>query len=419
MDKTSKLGLNLPEKGLRDWDVPINENFSLIDSKVAGLYLNNSFTGTNTFYKSMHLIQANNDKLYLKDTRVDTSSETGTDTFNTIIFRDKNDFNYANIAVQDEADGGKRLRLFVQNKLADGTTKSEQIWIIVEKDGNVVTYAPRPVDSSNGTNIAVTSWVRKLFALLTGNNTFSGTNTFTNTIRRTMSNVDANAAPTENQYIDYISPYDKNGESLGYLGIANYTDGRRAARIGHTRKKSDGSYIYQSLDIGTYADGTVYTTAPTPPTNSNNNNIATTAFVNNKFQVVSALPSNPQTGVYYFIKDDIPQQVANYDYVVDYKAPTASDPTWYRVYKSGWVEQGGFDAEGTTDYAMHTINLLKPYANKNYSLTGWYESKRTDSTTAPMGMLSFNSKSTNSFKRLTSTETYRVGLWWRAEGQGA
>lgn len=33
MEKTEKLGLNLPEKGYKDWDIPINENFEILDSK--------------------------------------------------------------------------------------------------------------------------------------------------------------------------------------------------------------------------------------------------------------------------------------------------------------------------------------------------------------------------------------------------
>lgn len=32
MEKTEKLGLNLPEKGYKDWDVPINENFRILDT---------------------------------------------------------------------------------------------------------------------------------------------------------------------------------------------------------------------------------------------------------------------------------------------------------------------------------------------------------------------------------------------------
>ena len=38
---------------------------------------------------------------------------------------------------------------------------------------------------------------------------------------------------------------------------------------------------------------------------------------------------------------DLSNILANIDYVVESKLPTTEDPTWYRVYKSGWVEQGG------------------------------------------------------------------------------
>lgn len=51
------------------------------------------------------------------------------------------------------------------------------------------------------------------------------------------------------------------------------------------------------------------------------------------------------------------------DYVVDYQAPTAQNNyTWYRKYKSGWVEQGGID---TTSYVTFPITM----ANTNYTVS--------------------------------------------------
>ena len=42
-----------------------------------------------------------------------------------------------------------------------------------------------------------------------------------------------------------------------------------------------------------------------------------------------------------------------YDYVVDFQAPTAqNDYTWYRKYKSGWVEQGGRIGLNTTSVVL-------------------------------------------------------------------
>lgn len=54
---------------------------------------------------------------------------------------------------------------------------------------------------------------------------------------------------------------------------------------------------------------------------------------------------------------------ASVDYVIESKYPTAEDPTWYRLYKSGWVEQGGkYTATGSLTY-------LKTMADTNYNLT--------------------------------------------------
>ena len=59
---------------------------------------------------------------------------------------------------------------------------------------------------------------------------------------------------------------------------------------------------------------------------------------------------------------DLSNCPSNYDYVVESNLPTADDPTWYRKYKSGWVEQGGVAT------AAGTITFLKPFANTNYSV---------------------------------------------------
>lgn len=43
--------------------------------------------------------------------------------------------------------------------------------------------------------------------------------------------------------------------------------------------------------------------APTPKAGDNSTNIATTAYVNNKFPVVSSLPGNPDANTFYFLKE--------------------------------------------------------------------------------------------------------------------
>lgn len=57
------------------------------------------------------------------------------------------------------------------------------------------------------------------------------------------------------------------------------------------------------------------------------------------------------------------------DYVVEWQLPTAANNyTWYRKYKSGWVEQGGYGAAGTS-YSGAVISLLVEMSDNTYSIT--------------------------------------------------
>lgn len=55
----------------------------------------------------------------------------------------------------------------------------------------------------------------------------------------------------------------------------------------------------------------------------------------------------------------------NYDYVVE--SYNDENGNWYRLYKSGWLEQGGFFT--CNDGAQTSITFLKPFANTNYIWT--------------------------------------------------
>ena len=59
----------------------------------------------------------------------------------------------------------------------------------------------------------------------------------------------------------------------------------------------------------------------------------------------------------------------NVDFVIESQEPTAeNDYTWYRKYKSGWVEQGGVSI-AIADYETATITLPVAMSNINYTLT--------------------------------------------------
>lgn len=63
-----------------------------------------------------------------------------------------------------------------------------------------------------------------------------------------------------------------------------------------------------------------------------------------------------------------------YDYVIESKFPTVDDTSWYRLYKSGWLEQGNVSPAKTGDSANFTLNTTitfpKPFADNNYTLVG-------------------------------------------------
>lgn len=53
------------------------------------------------------------------------------------------------------------------------------------------------------------------------------------------------------------------------------------------------------------------------------------------------------------------------DYVVESYSDDSGN--WYRVYKSGWLEQGGtFTTTSTTTATSYKVNLLKPMSNSFY-----------------------------------------------------
>ena len=69
-----------------------------------------------------------------------------------------------------------------------------------------------------------------------------------------------------------------------------------------------------------------------------------------------------------------------YDYVVDFQAPTAENGyTWYRKYKSGWVEQGGYTSMAD---AVATIALPITMSDTNYVLFVFQE-KNSDGQNVP------------------------------------
>lgn len=152
----------------------------------------------------------------------------------------------------------------------------------------------------------------------TGNETITGLKTFNNTVYCVNNNAyyhnipgyTIGTAPSTNYYPNTLRLNDSTGQYFGFYGPEMLTDGSYYVRMG-VRSQVD-STKYSILKVGCLSDGTFYTSAPTPPTGDNSSQIATTAYVTNKvstkadkasFQVVSALPANPDANTFYFIPE--------------------------------------------------------------------------------------------------------------------
>ncbi len=74
------------------------------------------------------------------------------------------------------------------------------------------------------------------------------------------------------------------------------------------------------------------------------------------------------TGGTTLARADAVTDMTGTDYVVAWQSPTADNNyTWYRLYKSGWVEMGGKISTSSTGFI--TVNMPIKMQDSNYSIT--------------------------------------------------
>lgn len=96
------------------------------------------------------------------------------------------------------------------------------------------------------------------------------------------------------------------------------------------------------------------------------------------------------------------------DYVIESQFPTAQNNyTWYRKYKSGWVEQGGYVDSNTS-----TVTLPVPMNSSNYTLVGISNSDQNR-------VLNLRNKTTSSFVSADWNSGGASGFSWQVSGMAA
>lgn len=284
------------------------------DSDVVKLTGNQTIAGTKTFTNPVYCI---NNSAYNHNMPGYTNGTVPSTNYypNTIILNDSAGQYFGFYGPEMLTDGSYSVRMGVRSQVDN--TKYSILKVGCLPDGTFYTSAPTPATSDNSTKIATTANVdAKITAQavkLTGNQTIAGVKTFTDNIRIETSSVekdiisknttlDLTQSSRSSNVYSFFRINDKNNNIGGSIGFAYGTTGISKALL-EVRNKVTGTLVSGQISINVDSSGNIYTSAPTPATADNSTKIATTAFVKNNFQVVTALPANPVAGVFYFVKE--------------------------------------------------------------------------------------------------------------------
>ena len=109
---------------------------------------------------------------------------------------------------------------------------------------------------------------------------------------------------------------------------------------------------------------------------------------------------------------DLSNVSRNIDYIVESKVN--SNGSWYRKYKSGWLEQGGIGLTVSAD-GTKTVTLIKPFKDTKY-IVNWL--CQDGSTLSSSGTRGISNKTTTSFVARNGQDK-DMNIGWIAIGQGA
>ena len=108
----------------------------------------------------------------------------------------------------------------------------------------------------------------------------------------------------------------------------------------------------------------------------------------------------------------LPKYSRSHGTVIKEKKPTSTDPTWYRQWSDGWLEQG---ARYETSINIENITFFKPFASVPLVLTSVQSTSRTSYN--DFGFDVYNLTTTGFTKQ--DLRTVGMGWGWEAKGQGA
>ena len=116
---------------------------------------------------------------------------------------------------------------------------------------------------------------------------------------------------------------------------------------------------------------------------------------------------------------DLSNAPLNIDYVVESYGPD-EDGDWYRIYRNGWIEQGGRILAQTAGNIR--VNLLKEMANTNYNIIGSITTLNSQTTVMNVPReysMENGERTTTTFQTYILPSQFYSFKTWEAKGQGA
>ena len=245
-------------------------------------------------------------ELRKKSTVIDITTQSENYTANNgFTFVDKNGKIMGYLENAQITDGAIKTGIHARNK----DNYQQNLSVVVPQSGTTGAYATAPSTPANpGDTVIVTAdYLKNNYVTLNTNQTITAQKNFSDSAQLVLLDSAARRlafkstvfdinAPAASQYYGILDFRDKNDYQVGRIDLYTPNTTDQTARIGC--KNAAGNWSF--LQVG-WKNGAAYTTAPTPSVATNNTQIATTAYVNAKLQVVSALPANPNPNVYYFV----------------------------------------------------------------------------------------------------------------------
>ena len=198
------------------------------------------------------------------------------------------------ITLRTGTDGSTRLEFFSYENVS-GSENNAHAFLEYKANGNRAFFVPRPLAEASSDEAVTAAWTRSKFLALDGSTSMAANlklGPHAPVIESTQT-VDSNDSIPDVSRFNGHSVYAENGDRIAYIQLASRNDGRREYNMYVRNPYVDGE-VFHGLKWGFAADASFYAQLTQGPvTESNDNSIATTAWVTQKVNSNKLTIGNP------------------------------------------------------------------------------------------------------------------------------